>query len=61
MEKLEWNSTDCPNECEGGEAIHTVWLLEDGSEEHEINCQECDNIDRESAENCDECEGKEGK
>jgi ribosomal protein S27E len=46
----EWNSMQCPN-CGNDEAIHTIWSEGD----HEINCQECDLIERDSQDNCAEC------
>jgi len=46
----DWNSLECPN-CGYGEAIHTIHSDDD----HEINCQQCDLIEREDEENCAEC------
>jgi primosomal protein N' len=46
----EWNSMQCPN-CDNDEAIHTIWSEDD----HEINCQKCDLIERDSEDNCAEC------
>jgi hypothetical protein len=46
----DWNSLDCPN-CGYSEAIHTVW----SEDNHEINCQKCDLIDRADENNCEEC------
>lgn len=46
----DWNSLDCPN-CGAGGAIHTIHSESD----HEINCQECDLIDRDDELNCFDC------
>jgi ribosomal protein S27E len=46
----DWNSLDCPN-CGAGGAIHTIY----SESNHEINCQECDFIDRDDEVNCFDC------
>lgn len=46
----DWNSLDCPN-CGAGGAIHTIHSESD----HEINCQQCDLIDRDDELNCFDC------
>ncbi len=51
----DWFSMKCPN-CDNNEAIHTAWSEDD----HEINCQECDLIERDDEDNCAEC-AEEGK
>ena len=48
----DWNSLECPN-CGYGEAIHTIHSDDD----HELNCQQCDLIEREDEDNCSECGG----
>jgi len=50
----DWNSLDCPN-CGAEGAVHTIHSEDD----HEINCQECDSIERADEENCEECGGDE--
>ena len=46
----EWNSLECPN-CGADGAIHTIY----GVSNHEINCGECDLIDRDDELNCADC------
>jgi len=51
----QWNAMGCAN-CDNDAGIHTIWSEDD----HEINCQQCDLIERDNEDNCAECE-EEGK
>ena len=50
----DWYSLECPN-CESNEAVHNTY----SNGEHEINCTQCDLIERDSEDNCTDCNGGE--